>query len=294
MLHTGRMSDSWGIGGATALSLYAPEAAAALTEMVRVRPTDLNTSVFESMRAATANAVDLTPLPGAGLVAVPHEGVVAFAEQFAVDVSTIDDTIRTDWTSELGRQFVSATQMVFVADYGPRVRAALDAIFGDDEWFEAPVRPVEDAWPVIEDFMRAVARLRVLDDLTTELIRLRGARQHECRLCMSRRSLAAVEQGANAETFADIDGYRSSTLRDLAKAALGLTDAMIWTPASIRPSDLEAVRTHLSPAEAVEVVLDVARNATNKIAVSLAADEAENPTKIAFFEVDNDGNLTFP
>ncbi len=110
----------------------------------------------------------------------------------------------------------------------------------------------------------------------------------------SRRSLAAVEQGANAETFADVDHYRASSLNDRTKAALGLADAIIWTPASIRPGDLEAVRAHLSPAEAVEVVLDVARNATNKIAVSLAADEAENPTKIAFFEIDDDGNLTFP
>ncbi|GAB2774269.1 carboxymuconolactone decarboxylase family protein [Nocardioides salsibiostraticola] len=288
------MSDAWGIGGATALSLYAPDAAAAFTEMVRVRPTDLNQVVFESMRAATAHAIDLTPLPGARVVDVPPLGVVAFAEQFAVDVSIIDDEIRTDWASELGRQFVSATQMVFVADYGPRVRTTLDALFGRDEWFEPPMLPVDDAWPVIENFTRAVARLRVLDDLTTELVRLRGARQHECRLCMSRRSLAAVEQGADAETFADIDDYRSSTLSDRAQAALGLTDAIIWTPATMRPRDLAAAREHLSPAEAVEVVLDVARNATNKIAVSLAADEAENPTKVALFEVDDNGNLTFP
>lgn len=288
------MSESWSIGGATALSLHAPDAAAALTEMVRVRPTDLDQVVFESMRAATADAVDLTPLHGARVVDVPPTGVVRFAEQFAVDVSTIDDIIRTDWSAELGRQFVSATQMVFVADYGPRVKAALDAIFGEDEWFEPPLLPVDYAWPVIEDFIRAVARLQVLDDLTTELVRLRCARQHECRLCMSRRSLAAVEQGANAETFADIDDYRASRLTDRAKAALGLTDAMIWTPASIRLSDLEAVRAHLSPAEAVEIVLDVARHATNKVAVSLAADEAQDPTKVSFFEVDHDGNLTFP
>lgn len=288
------MSDCWAIGGATALSLYAPDAAAALTQMVRMRPTDLDQVIFESMRAATADAVDLPPLPGARVVDVPPVGVVAFAEQFAVDVSTINDVIRTEWTMELGRQFIPATQMVYVADYGPRVKGALDALFGDDEWFEPPILPVPDAWPVIEDFMRAVARLRVLDDLTSELVRLRGARQHTCRLCMSRRSLAAVEQGADATTFADVDDYRASGLTDRAKAALGLTDAMIWTPASIREGDLAAVRDHLSPAEAVEVVLDVARNATNKIAVALAADEAHDPTKVALFEVDNDGNLAFP
>ena len=48
--------------------------------------------------------------------------------------------------------------------------------------------------------MRQVARLDTLDPVLTELVRLRGARQHECRLCGSRRSVAAIGAGAEEAT----------------------------------------------------------------------------------------------
>ena len=36
---------------------------------------------------------------------------------------------------------------------------------------------------VFNDFLPAVARMRALDPVTSELVRLRGAAQHNCRLC---------------------------------------------------------------------------------------------------------------
>ena len=59
--------------------------------------------------------------------------------------------------------------------------------------------------------------------------------------------------------FQEVDDYRHSGLSASHQAALALTDALIWTPANMRETDIEAVRTHLQPAEAVEVVLDVMR-----------------------------------
>ena len=110
---------------------------------------------------------------------------------------------------------------------------------------------------------------------------------------MSRRSLAALRDGADATMFQEVDDYRHSGLTDAHQAALALTDAMIWTPAYLRASDIEAVRTHLQPAEALEVVLDVMRNAANKIAVALGADTPEREG-VQLFEVDDAGRLTFP
>ena len=51
-----------------------------------------------------------------------------------------------------------------------------------------------------------------LDAVATELIRLRGARQHECRLCKSRRNLTAINAGADDATFEAVDHYADSAL----------------------------------------------------------------------------------
>jgi alkylhydroperoxidase family enzyme len=77
------------------------------------------------------------------------------------------------------------------------------------------------------------------------------------------------------------------------RAALALTDAMIWTPAHLDPSMIEAVRQHFSPAEAVALVLWVARNSTNKIPVALAADEANITEGIEIYDIDETGELVY-
>ena len=115
-----------------------------------------------------------------------------FAEQFGVDVSVIDDGMRDDFALATGKHQFDVVQMVWIADVAPRVRAALDALFGPSEWPEPARRyPVASVWDAIEDFMTAVARHRALDATLTELVRLRGARQHDCRLCC----VAAVGRG---------------------------------------------------------------------------------------------------
>lgn len=289
------MDADWTLGGAEALSLHAPAVAAALTELVRSRPQDLDEGTFSAIRAATAGAVGLVPLAGTPRPAqVPPVSVVELAEQFAVDVTMVDDELRAAWAQATGDASFSAVQMVYVADFVPRLRAALDALFGPDEWWDPPVTAVADSWDVVDTFMREVARLDALDPVLTELVRLRGARQHECRVCKSRRSLAAIEAGAQAATFQAVDHYRSSDLPAAAQAALALTDAMIWTPSRLRPEAVDAVRAHLAPAQAVEVVLDVTRNAANKIAVALAADAPVVGSGVELFETDAEGNLSFP
>jgi AhpD family alkylhydroperoxidase len=140
--------------------------------------------------------------------------------------------------------------------------------------------------------MVSVAQHRALDARLTELVRLRGARQHDCRLCASRRSQDAIAAGADDAEFAAVDDYANSDLPEPAKAALALVDAMIWTPTAIPEDVVAGVRRHLSDAQAVEVVLDVARNAANKIAVALRADAPEVTEGVQLFTTDMDGTLT--
>jgi alkylhydroperoxidase family enzyme len=241
----------------------------AFADLVEVRPSGVHDEMLES------------------------PAVARFADQFATDVSVIDDGLRDDFSLATGTHQFDVVQMVWIADVGPRVRAALDALFGESQWPDPPRRfPVASVWGSIENFMISVARQRALDPTLTELIRLRGARQHDCRLCSSRRSQEAIQQGAGEAEFDAVDHYATSDLPEGTKAALALVDAMIWTPTAIPDEVVADVRRHLSDAQAVEVVLDVARNAANKIAVALRADAPEVTDGVQLFTTDMDGTLS--
>lgn len=260
--------STWENGGAEALRTYAPDAAKAYDAVVEVRPIRVHDEVLESAP------------------------VRAFAEQFGADVSQVGDDLRAGLALAAGDHLFAVTQMVWIGDVGARLRATLDALFGPSEW-ERPRRyPVTDTWLAAEGFIRAVSRLETLDPTLTELIRLRGARLHRCRVCSSRRNRAAIDAGADDATFEAVDHYATSDLPPATKAALALVDAMIRNPDAIDSRVLDDVRRELTPAQAVEVVLDVARNAANKIAVALQADDPEVTDGVQLFTTDADGAIT--
>jgi alkylhydroperoxidase family enzyme len=289
----------WTVGGAAALHAHAPTVLAALNGLVAAWPDGVPEDRLATIRTVAAEGLGLPPLrvlltgPRSEPVALAPE-VMAFAEQFAVDVSVIDDAQRRAWFDAVGELAFETTFLVWVADYVPRTRTVLNQLFGPDAWFDVGLTPTQHTQLLMDEFLREVALLDGLDPVTTELVRLRGARQHTCRICMSRRSLDAVRRGADAVTFESVDTYRSSDLTAAQQAALALTDAIIWTPAHLREQDLAAVRAHLTPAQAVEVVLDVMRNSANKIAVALGADQPEVDSGVQLFEHDGAGGLLFP
>lgn len=265
----GRGSVTGVESGSAALRSVAPDVERALAKLQEVRPGGVHDEVLDS------------------------PAVARFADQFRVDVSVIDDGMRDDFALATGKHQFDVVQMVWIADVAPRIRSALDSLFGPSEWPEAARRyPVASVWQVVEEFMASVAQHRTLDARLTELVRLRGARQHDCRLCASRRSQDAIRAGADDAEFAAVDSYATSDLPASAKAALALVDAMIWTPDAIPEDVVTSVREHLDDAQAVEVVLDVARNAANKIAVALRADAPEVTEGVQLFTTDIDGTLT--
>ena len=129
--------------------------------------------------------------------------------------------------------------------------------------------------------------------MTSELVRLRGARQHRCRLCQSLRSRSALRAGADEEDFAAVDDHRNSGLDPLARAALAFTDAMLWTPGRIDGPLVAGLRDQATPAQQVELVLDVTRNALNKVAVALGADAAHVEEGVEIYDVEPDGSLVY-
>ncbi|MET0489884.1 MAG: carboxymuconolactone decarboxylase family protein [Acidimicrobiales bacterium] len=277
------MRDTWSErDGPTALADLAPEAAAALDRA-------LAAGTLPAAAAVPGRVLGLPPL----VAETPqHPLITSFAEQFAADVTGIDDLMRAELAEAAGDRQFAVVMAIYLGDWVPRVRHALDALFARGQW--QAVEPGDgDRWAAIDELQRVVARLDALDPVTTELVRLRGARQHQCRLCQSLRSRSALVAGADDATFAAVDDFADSDLPAAQKAALALTDALIWTPADLPADVLADVRKHVTPTQAVELVLDVMRNAGNKIAVALGADAPNVDGGVEVYDINADGTLTY-
>lgn len=223
--------------------------------------------------------------------------VAAFAEQFATDVSGIGDNQRTQFATALGDRAFRVVSAIFVADFVPRVWAGFHALGLGKPGNGAAVAWDHDSDPsavLLAEFVPKVAMLRKLDPVTTELVRLRGAAAHHCRLCQSLREGKALDAGGSEELYGDIEDFENSArLTKQQKAALRYVDALVWTPSQIPAEVARAVRKNFSEGQAVELTLDVMRNATNKIAVALAADAPRVATGTERYLIDDDGQTVF-
>lgn len=252
------------------------------------------------IRLTCGRALTLPPLPSPvdviDGISEDDAVVVAFAEQFATDVTGIGDNQRKQLGSVLEDNTFRAVVAIFIADFVPRVWAGLDALGlatpGDEqvEW-DHSTDPVD---ALLNGFVPAVARLRAVDPVTTELVRLRGAAQHNCRLCKSLRDSSALQAGGSEQLYGEVERYESAEgLTAAQKAALRYVDALIWTPSRIGSDVADGVREYFSEEQAFELTLDVMRNATNKIAVSLGADAPRVASGTEEYRIDEQGQTVF-
>ncbi|BCQ08605.1 putative protein [Mycobacterium heckeshornense] len=255
-----------------------------------------------SVRRICAAALSLPPLPiDAAVIEEDIDDTVAsFAEQFSVDVSRIDDQQRSALFSALGDKAFGAVVHMYIADFVPRVRAGLEALGVGNEYLAWVLGPVpwdhrtDPSDALFNGFLPAVARMCALDPLTSELVRLRGAAQHNCRLCKSLRETSALDAGGSESLYGDIEHFENSRqLTDRQKAALRYTDELIWSPGDISADVAAGVRNHYGEAESVELTFDVMRNASNKIAVSLGADAPRVEQGTERYEIDATGQTVF-
>jgi alkylhydroperoxidase family enzyme len=273
-----------------------------LTRLVALSPGDGRTTAL--IRRVCARTLALPALPAEADVSGPGSDseavIVDFAEQFSIDVSTIVGAQRSRLWKVLGDSMFSTVVQMYIADFVPRVRAGLEALGVGDEylgWSAGPVtwdHATDPADIVFNDFLPTVARLRELDALTAEVVRLRGATQHNCRLCKSLRETTALDAGGTETLYGDIEKFEASTqLTERHKAALRYVDALIWSPGRIDDGAAAGMRTHFSDAEAVELTLDVMRNASNKVAVALGGDAPRVEQGTEQYLLDVDGQTVF-
>lgn len=273
-----------------------------LTRLVALSPGDGRVSAL--VRRVCAQTSSLPPLPASVEVGEPQtdaEVVVAeFAEQFSADVSSITAEQRSRLWKHLGDSTFGVVVQMYIADFVPRVRAGLAALGVGSQYLGWVDRPI--AWDhrtdpsdvVFNDFLLAVARMRALDPITSELVRLRGAAQHNCRLCKSVREGTALDAGGSETLYGEIERFESSTLLDArAKAALRYVDGLIWTPAHLVADDVAEVRSRFSEAQSVELTFDIMRNASNKVAVALGADAPRVQNGTERYVIDANGQTIF-
>ena len=273
-----------------------------LTRLVALTPGDGRTTGL--IRRVCAQTLSLPSLPAEVAVSGPgsdaEAAVADFAEQFSIDVSMIGDGQRKRLWSALGDNTFGVVVQMYVADFVPRVRAGLEALgFGQPYlgWADGRIvwdHTADSSDAVFNGFLPSVARLRDLDALTSEVVRLRGATQHNCRLCKSLRETTALDAGGSETLYGDIEHFETSeALTDRQKAALRYADALIWSPSRIGRGVADCIRAHFSDDEAVELTFDVMRNASNKIAVALGGDAPRVQNGTEQYLLDVDGQTVF-
>jgi alkylhydroperoxidase family enzyme len=272
----------------------APEAFACFDRAEALAAGAIDPALLDPVRVAVAAALAhpaeavRTPVQRPADAPEPRAAVcMRFAEQFVVDVAGIDDELRGALGTALGADTFVFAQALYVVDVFQRGRIALERLF--DVGY-GPALPAEsgDLWATLEEFMRVVARGDALDPVVTELVRLRGARAHQCRVCQSRLSVRAVDAAGDESIFA-VDGGGVCSARE--QAALDLTDALIAQPMEIDAALRDRVHEHLTTGEITEIVLDVVRNAANKIAVALGGDAPVVTEGIEYYDVDASGDV---
>ena len=273
-----------------------------LTRLVALSPGDGRAAGL--IRRVCAQTLSLPSLPAEVAVTGPGsdaDAVVAdFAEQFSIDVSMIGDQQRSRLWSALGDKTFGVVVQMYIADFVPRVRAGLEALGVGQRylgWVDGRVtwdHTTDPSDAVFNGFLPAVARLRDLDALTSEVVRLRGAAQHNCRLCKSLRETTALDAGGSETLYGDIERFEASELlTNRQKAALRYADALIWSPGHIDRGIVAAVRAQFSDDEAAELTFDVMRNASNKVAVALAGDAPRVESGTEEYLLDANGQTVF-
>jgi hypothetical protein len=262
---------------------YAPEA----YDLLRALDADVDAALAADLAqlARTRVAMTVGALPWEPLA--DADPVADFAEQFALDVTGVD---LRPIVPRLGDALVPFVKALWVIDLGLRTDLVVGRLFDTSVPSRLP-HPGSAEPLTFDPFLRSVALLDGLDPLTTELVRLRVARRHNCRLCKSLRTRAAMQAGGGESLYDQVERFADSDLDERHKAALAVTEAIIIRPDSLDAAAVALAHEHFSPAQLVELSLDVMRNSANKVAVAFGADTPNVAEGLQAYDIGPDGDM---
>jgi AhpD family alkylhydroperoxidase len=264
-----------------------------LLELVRVRVAQLigNPAAARVRFASAASAAELD--------------VVDFAEQFVIDVGGTTEEMRDGLTARFGADGARAlVTAIYVVEFTQRLQLIAARLL-DDAFAAVPAGSyaaadyvAADASPagLLDAYQAAVVRGSALDPVTTELVRLRCARTHHCRICQTLRLADSRAAGVDEDMTAKVDFYERSDLPERAKVALRVTDAFITQPSLLSGAVAGQARASFGPAELASLCLDITKWSTQKIKVALGTDGADrlvtDADGVALFGFDSGGQAT--
>jgi AhpD family alkylhydroperoxidase len=146
-----------------------------------------------------------------------------------------------------------------MSDLSPRIPLSANG--------EAPIAPVLAA--AMDAFAAAAMRAQAVDPVTTELVRLRCAGYHDCRICGSLRLEDARQSGVDEEMTVKVAMYESSDLPESIKVALRLADAVIIEPIAADRHLAAQLRQHFSEEQIAELLFDIMKWSRQKARVAL-------------------------
>jgi alkylhydroperoxidase family enzyme len=190
------------------------------------------------------------------------------------------------------RAFVSA---FYVTEFGQRLALMSDELDLSLPQHEVSALPGANVVQALRDYQDAVMRESVLDPITTEMVRLRCARVHNCRICKTLRLDRAHSVGVDESMTSKVDFYEQSDLSPRIKRALRITDAFITRPDSLTDETAADAKEYLSPEQRASLLLSITKWSTQKIHVALGTDGADalpkNSDGVSFFDFDEDGRV---
>jgi alkylhydroperoxidase family enzyme len=264
-----------------------------LLELVRVRVAQLigNPAAARVRFASAASAAE--------------PDVVDFAEQFVIDVGGTTEEMRDGLTERFGADGARAlVTAIYVVEFTQRLQLIAARLL-DDAFAAVPAGSyaaadyvAADASPagLLDAYQAAVVRGSALDPVTTELVRLRCARTHHCRICQTLRLAHSRAAGVDEDMTAKVDFYERSDLPKRAKVALRVTDAFITRPDLLSDTVAGQARASFGPAELASLCLDITKWSTQKIKVALGTDGADrlvtDADGVALFGFDSGGQAT--
>ena len=89
---------------------------------------------------------------------------------------------------------------------------------------------------------------------------------------MSARSAVAQQQGVDEQMLTKVDRHEESDFSDEQHAALRLADGYLGSPADMTDETRADIAAHLTPTQAVEVVLKLMGFSSDKVMVALGLD----------------------
>lgn len=157
-----------------------------------------------------------------------------------------------------------------------------------EPWQDPAIAAGLDAW------QNAVMRLDALDPVTTEVVRLRCAANHDCRFCRTVRLAVDGARTVDEGTVDLVARREADSLTPPHAAAMRLADAMMTQPGCIDDELVEELHRHFDRDELLEMSLDVMKFSHQKIKVSLGLDEPMRPDgSLVDFTIDAEGRPAF-